>query len=319
MDKILNLQSSPHVRDNISTRSIMLDVIIALLPTSIWGVLRYGKNAFLVILVSIICAVASETIFNKIIKKPNTVNDLSAVVTAMILALNLSPNIPLHIPAIGSIFAIVVVKMLFGGLGQNFMNPALTARCFLLISFAGPVNKYYETMKELNLFGELDAVSSATPLAKLAAGETVELWDLFLGNIPGAIGEVSKICLLLGAIYLLAKGVIHFRIPLTYIGSFLIFMIIFSGKASNMNYILGELLGGGLIFGAFYMANDYVTSPVTHKGEYIYATFLGVMTGLFRLYGKSGECVSFIILLGNILVPFFESISIPRPFGKEGK
>ena len=306
MNLKLNVQSSPHVRDNISTRSIMLDVIIAMIPATIWGIIKFGHRAGLVVMISIAAAVASEMIFNAIVKRPNTVSDLSAVVTGMILGLNMPPEIPFFIPVVGSVFAIIIVKMLFGGLGQNFMNPALGGRCFCLISFAGFMNNFTGRMS-------VDAYSSATPLILLKQGETVNLLDLFMGN------EVSAVCLLLGAIYLTVKKIIDIKIPLLYILSFVIFIMLFSGKASNMNYILGEVLGGGLIFGAFFMATDYATSPVTPLGRVIYGVLLGILTGIFRLFGKSGESVSYVILICNLLVPLIESMTVPTTFGREGK
>lgn len=312
MNLKLNVQSSPHVRDNISTRSIMLDVVIAMIPATIWGILRFGAYAGIVVLVSILAAVVSEMIFDMIVKKPKTVSDLSAVVTGMILGLNMPPQIPLFVPVVGSVFAIVIVKMLFGGLGQNFMNPALGGRCFCLISFASLMNNFNSTMS-------VDVYSSATPLMLLKGGESVRLTDLLFGYIPGTIGEVSAICLLLGGIYLAVKKIIDIKIPLLYILTFVIFIMLFSGKASNVNYILGEVLGGGLIFGAFFMATDYATSPVTPLGQVIYGILLGVLTGIFRLYGKSGESVSYVILICNLLVPLIESMTVPTTFGREGK
>ena len=313
MDIKLNVQSSPHVRDSVSTSSIMLDVIIAMLPATAWGILRFGLNAALVVIVSIVAAVLSETIFNIIIKKPNTISDLSCVVTGLILGLNMPPNVPLFIPVVGSVFAIVIVKMLFGGLGQNFMNPALTGRCFCVISFASYMNNFQSTMS-------VDTFTSATPLIVLKNGQEVDLLKMFFGYIPGTIGEISTICLLLGAIYLIVKKVIDLRIPLVYIFTFVIFIMLFSkGNTINVNYIMGEVLGGGLIFGAFYMATDYVTAPITPLGKVLYGIVLGVLTGLFRIYGKSGESVSFVILMSNLLVPFIESITMPAAFGKDGK
>ena len=313
MDFKLNVQSSPHVRDKISTSSIMLDVIIAMLPVTIWGILRFGVYSALVVLVAIVSAVISETVFNLVIKKPNTVSDLSCVVTGLILGLNMPPEIPLFVPAVGSFFAIVIVKMLFGGLGQNFMNPALAGRCFCLISFAGYMNNFTSKMS-------VDVYSSATPLILLKNGHEVRLFDLLFGYIPGTIGEISAVCLLIGAAYLAVKKIIDLRIPLLYILSFVIFIMIFGqGKTTNVNYILGEVLGGGLIFGAFFMATDYATSPITPLGKILYGILLGVLTGIFRLFGKSGESVSYVILISNLLVPLIESFTIPTAFGREGK
>ena len=312
MELSLNVQSSPHVRDNISTRLIMLDVVIALIPATIWGIIQFGVHAALVVVVSIISAILSETIYNLIVKKPNTISDLSCVVTGLILGLNMPPEIPLFIPVVGSAFAIIIVKMLFGGLGQNFMNPALAGRAFCFISFAGPMTSFTSKLS-------IDTYSSATPLVLLKNGYEVKIIDLFIGKIPGAIGEISALLLLLGAVYLAIKKIIDLRIPIIYILTFIIFIMIFSGKSTSANYILGELFAGGLIFGAFYMASDYTTTPITPLGKIIYAIFLGVLTGVFRIWGKTGECVSFVILIGNLLIPLIESCTIPTAFGKEGK
>ena len=309
----INVQSSPHVKDKISTSCIMLDVIIALIPATVWGILRFGLNAAIIVAVSIVTAILSETLFNIITGRPNTISDLSCVVTGLILGLNMPPEVPIFVPVVGSFFAIVVVKMLFGGLGQNFMNPALAGRCFCLISFAGYMNNYISKMS-------VDEYTSATPLILLKNGHEVNLVDMFFGYIPGTIGEISTVCLLLGAIYLAAKKVIDLRIPLVYILTFVIVIMLFGrGKTTNVNYILGEVLGGGLIFGAFYMATDYVTSPITPLGKILYGILLGFLTGVFRLFGKSGESVSYVILISNLLVPLIESFTIPTAFGKEGK
>ena len=313
MDFKLNVQSSPHVRDRISTSCIMLDVIIALIPATVWGILRFGAHAAIVVAVAVISAVLSETIFNFIVKKPNTIGDLSCVVTGLILGLNMPPEVPFFVPIVGSFFAIVIVKMLFGGLGQNFMNPALAGRCFCLISFAGYMNNFTSKMS-------VDAYTSATPLIMLKNGNEVNLLDMLFGYTPGTIGEISAICLLLGAIYLAVKKIIDLRISILYIVSFVIFLMIFGqGKSTNLNYILGEILGGGLIFGAFFMATDYATSPITPLGKVLYGILLGVLTGVFRLFGKSGESISYVILISNLLVPLIESFTIPTAFGKEGK
>ena len=313
MDFKLNVQSSPHVRDRISTSCIMLDVIIALIPATVWGILRFGAHAAIVVAVAVISAVLSETIFNFIVKKPNTIGDLSCVVTGLILGLNMPPEVPFFVPVVGSFFAIVIVKMLFGGLGQNFMNPALAGRCFCIISFAGYMNDFTSKLT-------VDAYTSATPLIMLKNGNEVNLLDMLFGYTPGTIGEISAICLLIGAIYLAVKKIIDLRIPLLYIFSFVLFIMIFGqGKSTNVNYILGEILGGGLIFGAFFMATDYATSPITPLGKVLYGILLGILTGVFRLFGKSGESVSYVILISNLLVPLIESFTIPTAFGKEGK
>lgn len=312
MELNLNVQSSPHVRDNVSTRLIMLDVIIAMLPATIWGIIQFGAHSALIVIVAIISAILSETVFNIIVKRPNTIGDLSCVVTGMILGLNMPPEVPIFIPIVGSMFAIIIVKMLFGGLGQNFMNPALAGRAFCLISFAGYMNNFNSRLS-------VDAYSSATPLILLKNGYEVKLIDMFIGKTPGTIGEISALMLLLGALYLVVKKVIDLKIPLIYIFTFVIFIMIFSGKSTSVNYILGEVFAGGLIFGAFYMASDYTTTPITPLGKIIYAMILGILTGIFRLWGKSGECVSYVILISNLLVPLIESCTIPTAFGKEGK
>lgn len=312
MEQTINVQSSPHIRDEITTKHIMLDVIIAILPATVWGILRFGVNALIVVIVSIITAILSESIFNLIVKKENTIGDLSCVVTGLILALNMPPNIPIFVPIVGVVFAIVIAKMLFGGLGQNFINPALAGRCFCHISFAALMNNFKSEMS-------VDAYTSATPLAIIREGQDVNLLDLIFGYIPGTIGEISVICLLLGAIYLLAKKVIDYKIPVVYIVTFVAFIMLFSNKSTNANYVLGELFGGGLIFGAFFMATDYVTAPITPLGKILYGILLGILTGIFRLFGKTTESVSYVILISNLIVPLIESWTIPNAFGREGK
>lgn len=306
MNKLLNVSSSPHVRSKDTTQSIMLDVVIAMLPATAFGVYQFGVNALLVVLVTIAACVLSEYVYQKSMKLPITAMDLSAVVTGMILALNMPAEIPLWIPALGGVFAIIVVKQLYGGLGQNFMNPALAARCFLLISFA----------KKMSTF-QLDGWTGATPLAALKAGESVDTMSMFVGNIPGTIGEVSVIALLIGAAYLVFKKVISLRIPVTYILTVAVFVFIF-GK-QDLNFVIAHVCGGGLIFGAFFMATDYVTSPITPRGQILFGILLGVLTGLFRLFGGSAEGVSYAIILSNLMVPLFERITLPKAFGKEGK
>ena len=287
---------------------IMRDVLIALAPASLFGVVHFGAHALLVIIATVAAAVLTEYIYEKLMKLPVTIGDLSAAVTGLILALNMPPEIPLWMPMLGAVFAILFVKLLFGGLGQNFMNPALAGRCFLLISFAGSMNKF-----------TLDGITTATPLAALKDGETVDVMASFLGKIPGTIGEVSALCVLIGAAYLLIRKIISIRIPGTYILSFLVFMIIFSGRGFSLQYLLGELFSGGLMIGAFFMATDYVTSPITPKGQILFGICLGVLTGLFRLFGNSAEGVSYAIIFCNLLVPLIEKITMPETFGKEKK
>ena len=306
MSKLLNVSSSPHVRSNETTQSIMMDVAIAMLPATAFGVFQFGLHALLVLIVTIAACVLSEYVFEKITKRPCTISDFSAVVTGMILALNMPPEIALWIPALGGVFAIIIVKQLYGGLGQNFMNPALAARCFLLISFTGQMSAF-----------TLDGWTGATPLAVLKAGESVDVAAMFIGKIPGTIGEVSVIALLIGAAYLVVKKVITLRIPLTYILTTAVFVFIFGQQ--DLNYVLAHLCGGGLIFGAFFMATDYVTSPITPKGQIVFGILLGILTGLFRIFGGSAEGVSYAIIISNLLVPLIERFTLPTPFGKEGK
>jgi Na+-translocating ferredoxin:NAD+ oxidoreductase subunit D len=313
MEKLLHVSSSPHVRDHSSTESIMRDVCIAMLPMSAYGVIHFGLHSLLVLVLTVAACVAAEYIYETLMKRPVTITDFSAVVTGMILALNMPPQVPVWMPMLGGVFAIVVVKQLYGGLGQNFMNPALAGRCFLLISFAGKLNDF--TCAKIGF----DAVSGATPLAQMKNGMdiTYSLSDLFLGNIPGTIGEVSTLCVLIGAAYMVARKVISINIPLTYIATFAVFYFIFGGF--NAYATVYELCAGGLMFGAFFMATDYVTSPITPKGQIVFGVFLGVMTGIFRLWGASAEGVSYAIVLGNMMVPLIEKVTLPVVFGKEAK
>jgi electron transport complex protein RnfD len=289
----------------------MLDVCIALLPTLAFGVFHFGLNALIVIISSVVSCVLSEIVFELIIKKPISVGDLSAVVTGLILALNMPPQVAWWVPFIGGVFAIIIVKMLFGGIGQNIMNPALAARCFLLISFASRMTDF-----------TVDGVSSATPLAVLKSGGSVDLLDVFIGFQSGCIGEVSALCILIGAVYLIIKKIITPRIPLIYIASTMVFIFIFAiakGENVTVNYMLGELLTGGLLAGAFFMATDYTTSPITKSGQIIYGLLLGFLTACFRVLGSSAEGVSYAIIISNLLVPLIEKITIPKPFGMKSK
>ncbi|MCR4929718.1 MAG: RnfABCDGE type electron transport complex subunit D [Lachnospiraceae bacterium] len=308
MDKKLKVSSNPHVRDGMSTRGIMLAVIIALMPTTIFGVINFGYHALLVILVSVGFSVLAEFVMCKILKKPVSVGDCSAIVTGLLLALNLPAGFPLWMTALGACFAIVVVKMLFGGLGQNFMNPALGARCFLIISFA----KYMTNF-------ECDAYTGPTPLAIVKAGGEVNIFDMVIGHTAGTIGETSMIAIVLGACFLIALGIIDLKIPGMYILSFVIFILIFSKRGFDLNYICAQLAGGGLMLGAFFMATDYVTRPITKKGQYLFGIILGILTGVFRIFGPGAEGVSFAIILGNLLVPLIEKITLPKAFGKGGE
>ena len=310
MSDLYHVSSSPHVRAKDTTGRIMLYVILALLPTSLFGIYNFGVKALILILVTIASCVASEWVFNKIVHKEQTIKDLSAVVTGLLLALNLPVNLPWWEAVIGGVFAIVVVKCLFGGLGQNFMNPALGARCFLLIAFAADMTNFVT-----------DTYTGATPLAALRNGEAVNTMNMLVGRTSGTIGETSAIAILIGAIFLILMGVIDLRIPASYIITFVIFMLLFSGNGFDGTYLTAQLCGGGLMLGAFFMATDYVTSPITPRGQIIFGICCGIFTGLFRCFGANAEGVSFAIILSNILVPMIEKYTVPRAFGlvKEAK
>lgn len=317
MSELLHVSSSPHVRSKMNTSSIMLTVLIALLPSALFGVYNFGPHALMLILITVAVCVATEAVYEKIVHKKLTIQDYSAAVTGLLLALNLPPSAPWWIAVIGGVFAILVVKQLFGGLGQNIMNPALGARCFLLISFTGRMTNFAVPS---GAWGNIaDTVSGATPLAALKAGESVNWVNLFFGNIQGTIGETSALAILIGAAILLAKGIIDFRIPLTYIGSFAIFVLLFGGHGFDLNYLLCHLFGGGLMLGAWFMATDYVTTPITKKGQLVYGVCLGIFTGLFRIFGGSAEGVSYAIIFCNLLVPIIERFTMPVAFGKGGK
>ena len=323
MNDLYNVSYSPHVRSEITTRQIMLDVLIALIPACLVGIYNFGVNALLIILATVAACIVTEFTYERFMKKPITTGDLSAVVTGVILALNMPSTVPLWMPIAGAVFAILVVKMLYGGLGQNFMNPALAGRVFLLICFTSTMSSFdiskVESTKEIVMNGAMaiDGITGATPLALLReTGETTSILKLFLGNIGGTIGETSAIALLVGAAYLLIKKVISLRIPAAYLLSFAAYIVIFGGHGFDMNFLLTHVLGGGLIFGAFFMATDYVTSPITKTGQIIFGICLGILTGIFRISGQSAEGVSYAIIFCNILVPLIEKVSMPRFFGR---
>ncbi len=304
-----NVSISPHVRDKSSTQKIMRDVAIALIPTLGFGIYHFGFNAAIVTFVCIVSCIAFEALYELLAKKPITVFDCSALVTGMIIAVNLPPTATWWMAVLGSAFAIIAVKMLFGGLGQNFMNPALAGRCFLMISFTQRMTNF-----------AVDGVSGATPLAAMRNGEAVDILTLFLGSHSGTIGEVCSAAILLGAAYLLIKRVISIRIPAVYILSTVAIIAVIRyvqyGSFDPM-YLLAQSLSGGLLVGAFFMATDYVTSPITKKGQYLFALILGLLTALFRTLGSTAEGVSYAIIIGNLLVPLIERITVPTPFGGE--
>ena len=302
-EKLLKVSSNPHVRSKLTTSGIMLMVIVALMPATGFGIYHFGLRALAIIATCVGSAVLTEVVYG-LLRKKQTCSDLSAVVTGLLLALNLPVSLPLWMAALGSVFAILVVKMLFGGLGQNFMNPALAARCFLLISFPAYMTNF-----------AYDGFTGATPLAVLKAGENVDIWAMVIGQTAGTIGETSMVALLIGACFLILTGVIDLRIPGMYILSFLAFAICFGGHGFDLAYLCGQLAGGGLMLGAFFMATDYVTRPITKVGQYVYGIVLGLLTGVFRIWGPSAEGVSYAIIIGNLLVPLIEKATMPRPFG----
>lgn len=308
MSELLKVSSNPHVRARMKTDNIMLLVLIALLPSAFFGVVNFGLRSLAVLAVSVVSAVLTEYLYEKLMHKKITIGDFSAAVTGLLLGLNLPSTVPLWLPVIGNVFAILFVKQLFGGLGQNFMNPALGARCFLLISFASIMTNF-----------NCDAYTGATPLAAVKAGESVNVLDMVIGRTGGTIGETSMLCIVIGACLLIWLEIIDLRIPGTYIVSFVVFMILFGGHGLDRYYISAQLSGGGLMLGAFFMATDYVTRPVTKKGQYIYGILLGVLTGIFRVLSASAEGVSYAIILGNLLVPLIERFTLPKAFGKGGE
>lgn len=313
---------APHVRGNDSIRTTMLDVIIALMPALIGGVFFFGLRALTVTAVAVISCVLSEFLWDKAIKKPNTTGDFSAVVTGILLAFSLPPAIPYYMVIVGSVFAIIVVKMFFGGVGQNIVNPALAARAFLMASWPVAMTRYTAPYTHLNVFfGNADAVSSATPLGILKEGgvQTATHLDLLFGNVGGCIGEISALLLLIGAAYLLIRKVITLYIPVTYILTVGMFGWIFGGDALFGGDFLFQILSGGVILGGCFMANDYTTSPVTHKGEVVYAFGAGLITGVIRVFGGYPEGVTYGILIMNIVTPLIDKFMRPRVFGAGGK
>lgn len=315
MSELLHVSSSPHIRSKIKTDHIMMMVAAALLPATVSGLYNFGWRVLLLTGISVGTCVGTEYLYEVLMHKKITIHDFSAVVTGLLLALNLPPSASWWIPVIGGVFAILIVKQLFGGLGQNIMNPALAARCFLLLSFTGQMTDFTPTKG----WGKIvDTVSGATPLAALKSGEHVDLMNMFMGNTTGTIGETSVLALLIGAIFLLIMKVIDLRIPLSYLGSFVIFMISFGGRGFDVSFLLAHLCGGGLMLGAWFMATDYVTTPITKSGQILYGILLGILTGLFRVMGASAEGVSYAIIFGNLLIPLIERITVPTAFGKGG-
>lgn len=314
-ENFYNVSANPHVRAAATTQSIMLDVIIALLPATLFGFWNFGIPAVINVALCIATCMIAEYVWQKCMHKKVTVLDMSAALTGLLLGINLPPQVPYWMPVLGGIFAIIVVKQVFGGLGQNFMNPALGARCFLVISFAGLMTNF-----TANGWGTVfDATTSATPLAMLKAGEAVNIKAMFIGNTAGTIGETSALLLILGGVYLIVKKIISWRIPVCYIVTLGIFALLFGGHGFDMTYLAAHLCGGGLMLGAFFMATDYVTSPITPNGQIVFGILLGILTGIFRIFGGSAEGVSYAIIFCNLLVPLIERFTTPAAFGKGGK
>jgi electron transport complex protein RnfD len=316
MNNRLALSSSPHITSDVSTSRLMLDVLIALVPASLAGVYYFGLKALLLIAVCIISSVAFEYVFRTLIlKRSNTISDLSAAVTGLLLALNLPPSLPVWIAVVGSFVAIVVIKQLFGGIGQNFINPALGARAFLVVAYGPRMTRWTAPAP---LFSQVDAVSTATPLGILKEGGAEALpdyLDMFLGNIGGCLGETSAIALIIGGVYLLARKVISWEIPTIYIATVGLLSWILGPSGFMTGDPLFNVLAGGLLIGAIYMATDYTTSPMSRKGIVIYALGCGLLTVLFRQYTNMPEGVSFAILLMNVATPLIDRYTVPKRFG----
>ncbi len=307
--KKLSVSSSPHIRSAVTTQRIMLDVLIALSPAVVAGTVIFGARALAVIAACVLSAVLSEFLFNLITKKERTIDDLSAVVTGLLLALNLRVDAPIWQCVIGAAFAIIVVKCFFGGIGCNFANPAITARVFLLISFASTLGG--GAVPKISRAPEL--VSGATPLDVLAnGGKLPSLLDVFLGLYGGAIGETCTLALLIGFVYLVVRRVINFEVPLIFVGTvFVLFLI----AENSFSVALYQVLSGGLVLGAVFMATDYSTTPITRTGKMIFAFGCGLVTFLIRMFGSYPEGVSFAILFMNILSPYIEKWTQKRPLG----
>lgn len=320
----LTVSASPHVRSAETTTGIMLDVIIALIPALAASVWLFGPRALLVTATTVIACMVSEFLSRKIMKRPGTLGDLSAIVTGILLAFNLPVSIPLWVAAIGSVVAIVVVKQFFGGIGQNFVNPALVGRIVLMASFPTMMSTWTQPFA----WHGAQAVTTASPLASISSMFTAgnvtsaafsantalpSLWQMLIGQRQGSLGEVCALALLLGFGYLLVRRVITPAIPLTYIGTVAVIMLI-AGKGS-LPFAAYEILGGGLLLGAIFMATDYTTSPINCKGKLIYGVGCGILTALIRLFGSLPEGVSFSIIIMNILVPHIERLTTPKPFG----
>lgn len=315
--ELLTVSPSPHARRAITTSGVMLDVLIALIPATVWGIYMFGLRAALVVLTCVVSSVLFELITQILLRRTVTISDCSAAVTGLLLGLNLSPAVPLYVPIVGSAFAIIVVKQLFGGIGKNVMNPALAARVFLMLAWTGQMTVFPAAYDRVPL--GVDAVASATPLVALKQGvlPQASLVDLFFGRVGGCIGEISVLMLLIGGIYLLARRVIKWHIPVAFLGTVALLTFLFpQGDIPRLTFMLTSLCGGGLMLGAFFMATDYVTSPVTPIGRLIYGAGCGVLVVFLRYFSGYNEGVSFAILIMNALVWYLDMLTKPRVFGK---
>jgi electron transport complex protein RnfD len=300
----LTVSAAPHIHSGASTNRIMLDVLIALLPATVASVVIFGLKSLIVIAACVITALVGEALFNIVTKRKQTIGDLSAVVTGLLLALNLSTNVPAWQCVIGTLFAIICVKCLFGGLGCNFANPAITGRVFMLVAFSAVAGGANPTI--------VDLTTSATPLEQLGKGETLELMDLFLGLHGGAIGETCILALIIGFVYLLVRKVITWHTPVVFIATVFVLYLAFTG---DVMMALSQILAGGLFIGAIFMATDYVTTPITTRGRVVFALGCGVITFIIRYFCAYPEGVSFSILIMNILTPFIEKWTAKEPLG----
>ncbi len=320
MPELLTVSPSPHLKAPVTTGKIMLDVLIALTPALAWGIYMAGIRAAVIVLITVASCVIFEAASVKLMGRKTSLRDLSAVVTGVILAMNLPVSVPLWMPIVGAFFAIVVVKQLFGGIGKNIVNPALAARVFL-ISWAGDMTRFPSPAEPVNSLavklGEADVVSSATPLVSLKSGILPEstIGDTFIGNIGGCIGEVSALFLIIGGLYLIIRRVISWHIPVSYIATVAALTYIFPQANDGLRFMLYELTSGGLMLGAIFMATDYVTSPITDNGKLIFGVGCGALTVLIRYFGGYPEGVSFAILIMNLLVWYIDLIGAPRRFG----
>lgn len=313
---LFKVTPSPHIHGEESTRGLMLNIIIALMPAMVWGIYAFGVRTLSVVLTCVISAVLTEYIYRLIARKNNTITDLSAAVTGLLLAFSLPAGIPLWICVLGSVFAIAVVKQLFGGIGKNIVNPALAARAFLFVAFPSYLGEFTLFGERISFFGKpgVDAIASATPLG--SAEVTESIFELFIGKQAGAIGEISEALLLVGGVYLLISKVITWHIPVSFIATVAIISFIFPvGSVGNVEFMLKELCIGGLFIGAIFMATDYVTSPVTGIGRIIYGIGCGLITVFIRYFGAYPEGVSFAILIMNLLVWYIDMFTKPKVFG----